>query len=212
MAFFAAIACFAPGRETVNGSTAQSRRLCDSAAFPGFKYSIQFGCVTSERRCMGIWPVMQGHVLLTPTGSVRAIFFVTCRLLPRRGKLQGSGFERLTRVVQARREKYHFLLTAWVFLPDHGHAIIFPRFPVTISRVMESIKVGSTPRINAGRGESGLPWQPRFFDRAVRTVEEYYEGNITRGWNRFIGTRCGRGLWKGLRTGRGRACATTRGT
>jgi REP element-mobilizing transposase RayT len=81
----------------------------------------------------------------------------------------------LARVVGERREKYHFLLTAWVFLPDHWHAIIFPRFPLTISRVMESIKVGSTLRINASRRESGLLWQPRFFDRAVRTVKEYYQ-------------------------------------
>ena len=71
-----------------------------------------------------------------------------------------------------------FLLAAWVFLPDPaaaGHAVIFPGFPVTISRVMESIKVGSTLRINAGRGERGLLWQPRFFDRALRRVKEYYE-------------------------------------
>ena len=102
-------------------------------------------------------------------------FFVTCRLLPRREKLQGSEFERLAHVVRERREKYHFLLTAWVFLPDHWHAIIFPPYPLTISRAMESIKVGSTHRINSGRRESGLLWQPRFFDRAVRTVQEYYE-------------------------------------
>ena len=95
--------------------------------------------------------------------------------MPRRGKLQGSEFERLARVVQARREKYQFLLTAWVFLPDHWHAIILPRYPLTISRVMESIKVGSTQRLNSSRRESGLLWQPRFFDRAVRTVQEYYE-------------------------------------
>ena len=53
------------------------------------------------------------------------------------------------------------LPTAWVFLPDPaaaGHAIIFPRFPVTISRLMESIEVGSSLRINAGRGERGLLW------------------------------------------------------
>jgi putative transposase len=62
-----------------------------------------------------------------------------------------------------------------VFLPDHWLAIFFPRFPVTISRVMESIKVGSTHCTNAGRRESGLLRQPRFFDRAVRTVKEYYE-------------------------------------
>jgi len=35
--------------------------------------------------------------------------------------------------------------------------------------------VGSTHRINAGRRERGLLWQPRFFDRAVRTVKEYHE-------------------------------------
>ena len=56
-----------------------------------------------------------------------------------------------------------------------GHAVINPRFPDTILRVRESIKVGSTLRINAGRGERGLLWQPRFFDRALRSVKEYYE-------------------------------------
>ena len=40
---------------------------------------------------------------------------------------------------------------------------------------MEAIKVGSTLRINTSRKESGLLWQSRFFDRAVRTVKEYYE-------------------------------------
>ena len=102
-------------------------------------------------------------------------FFISCRLLPRRGRLTESELGRLARVVRERREKYHFLLTAWVFLPDHWHAIFFPRFPVTISTVMESIKVASTLRINADREQSGLLWQPRFFDRAVRTVKEYYE-------------------------------------
>jgi REP element-mobilizing transposase RayT len=81
----------------------------------------------------------------------------------------------LARVLRERREEHHFLLTAWVFLPDHWHAILFPRFPLTISRVMESIKVGSTLRINVSRKKSGLLWQPRFFDRALRSVKEYYE-------------------------------------
>ena len=67
-------------------------------------------------------------------------FFITCRLLPHRRMLEESEFDCLAGVLRERREKHHFLLTAWVFLPDHWHAIIFPRFPVTISRVMESIK------------------------------------------------------------------------
>jgi hypothetical protein len=57
-------------------------------------------------------------------------------------------------------------------LPDHWRAIIFLRDPLSISRVMESIKVDSTHRLNSSRRESGLLWQPRFFDRAMRTVQE----------------------------------------
>ena len=81
----------------------------------------------------------------------------------------------MARVIRERRQKHRFLLTAWVILPDHWHAIVFPRHPLTISDVMEAIKVGSTLHINASRRESGLLWQPRFFDRALRTVKEYHE-------------------------------------
>ncbi len=35
--------------------------------------------------------------------------------------------------------------------------------------------MGSTLRINAARGETGVLWQGRFFDRALRTVKEYQE-------------------------------------
>jgi REP element-mobilizing transposase RayT len=77
-----------------------------------------------------------------------------------------------------------FLLTAWVFLLDQKPqsfweaklcATVNPRLPVSISRVMKSIKVGSTLRIKAGRKESGVLWPARFFDRALRSVKEYNE-------------------------------------
>ena len=102
-------------------------------------------------------------------------FFLSCRVLPTRRNLDPGEFACLAEVVQQRRKAHGFLLTAWVFLPDHWHAIIFPRFPLTISRVMESIKVGATLRINRARGERGVLLQGRFFDRALRTVKEYNE-------------------------------------
>jgi hypothetical protein len=74
-------------------------------------------------------------------------FFITCRLLPHRRMVEESEFECLAGVVRERREKHHFVLTAWVFLPDPaaaGHAIIFPRFPVTISRVMDQGKAAES--------------------------------------------------------------------
>jgi putative transposase len=102
-------------------------------------------------------------------------FFITCRLLPRRRILSESEFDCLAQVIAERRAEHGFLLTAWVFMPDHWHAIFYPAHPLTISTVMECIKVGATKRINGARRECGLLWQPRFFDRALRTVQEYGE-------------------------------------
>ena len=100
-------------------------------------------------------------------------FFVSCRLLPRRRTLSPSEFATLAQVIQERRAEHKFLFTAWVFLPDHWHAIFYPPPPLTISRVMQAIKDGATKRINRTRREVGRLWQPRFFDRALRTVKEY---------------------------------------
>ena len=102
-------------------------------------------------------------------------FFVTCRLLSRRQILTPAEFATLAHVIQERRTEHGFLLTAWIFLPDHWHAVFYPRYPLTISRVMEAIKDGATKRINRSRREVGMLWQPRFFDRALRTVREYNE-------------------------------------
>ncbi len=102
-------------------------------------------------------------------------FFVTCNRRRTRGELSEDDFAILAQVLEVRRAVHGFLLTAWVFLPDHWHAILGPRFPLTISRVLEAIKVGSTRRINAQRRERGELWQGRFFDRALRTVKEYSE-------------------------------------
>jgi REP element-mobilizing transposase RayT len=102
-------------------------------------------------------------------------FFISCRLLPRRRIFSEWEFAGLARVIDERRHEHGFLLTAWVFLPDHWHAIFYPAHPLTISRVMESIKDGATKRINRCREASGVLFQPRFFDRALRTVREYHE-------------------------------------
>jgi len=98
-------------------------------------------------------------------------FFITCRVLPWRGILTASEFACLGAVIHERRKKHGFLLGAWVFLPNHWHAIFYPPYPLTISTVMESIKVGATKRINYFRGELGLLFPPRFLDRALRTVK-----------------------------------------
>ena len=106
---------------------------------------------------------------------MRPVVFVTCRVHRLRRQLSDAELSVLTRLVREPRQAQQFLLTAWVLLPDHWHAIIFPRCPMTLSRVMESIKVSATRLINHDRGGRGVLLQRRFFDRALRTVKEFRE-------------------------------------
>ncbi len=110
-------------------------------------------------------------------------FFVTCRLFHGRSHLGEAEFGLLVASIQSRRAAQCFMLTVWVFLPDHWHAILYPRYPATISGGMESIKVSSTRLIHGARGDAGRLWQGRFFDRALRTVKEYHEKVAYIHWN-----------------------------
>jgi REP element-mobilizing transposase RayT len=92
-------------------------------------------------------------------------FFIACRLLPRRRHLSDPEFATLAQVIAKRRPEHRFLLTAWVFLPDRGHAIFYPRHPPT--RVMEAIKDGATKRINHSRG--GMAKKSRRGTQKART-------------------------------------------
>jgi REP element-mobilizing transposase RayT len=84
-------------------------------------------------------------------------FFVTVRLLPRRIILQEDDFRLLARSLAKMRRKHGFTLTAWVFLPDYWHAIIYPTYPLSISVVFKAIKVSSMIAINVARGTGGEP-------------------------------------------------------
>lgn len=110
-------------------------------------------------------------------------FFVTCRVFRTRRLLSERELECFAEAFESRRKEFSFLITAWVLLPNHWHAILFPRYPLTISQVMSSVKASSTKRINRMRGDAGVLWQGRFFDRALRTVKEYRETVDYIHWN-----------------------------
>jgi REP-associated tyrosine transposase len=102
-------------------------------------------------------------------------FFVTVNLRRDRGKLDERDYTQLVATLARMRSRRGFLLTAWVFLPDHWHAIVYPRSPASISQVIKAVKVSSMIAINRVRHEAGELWQGRFFDHALRTVKEYHE-------------------------------------
>src|SRR5271169_1538274 len=101
--------------------------------------------------------------------------FVTVDLLRSRSKLEERDYKGLAIALARMRAKHRFALTAWVFLPDHWHAIIYPPHPLSISRAISAVKVSSMIAINHGRQEKGELWQERFFDHALRTMKEYWE-------------------------------------
>jgi putative transposase len=102
-------------------------------------------------------------------------FFIVVRLLRRREKFTEPDFALLARAFNRARGLHPFYLTAWVFLPDHWHCICAPVYPITISLAMKSVKQSSMSAVNQRWGAEGELWQPRFFDRALRTVKEYNE-------------------------------------
>jgi len=78
-------------------------------------------------------------------------------------------FTLLARAFNRARASHRFFLTAWVFLPDHWHGIVAPRYPETIS--IKSVKQSSMTGINQHRGTEGELWQPHFFDRAIPSAD-----------------------------------------
>jgi len=102
-------------------------------------------------------------------------FFITCNLRWSRRTLDVHDFGRRARSLARMRAKHGFALTAWVLLPDHWHAILYPPHPLAISDLLKVLKVSSMVAVNRGRRETGELWQGRFFDHALRSVKEYWE-------------------------------------
>ena len=98
-------------------------------------------------------------------------------------RFETRDYERLATSLARMRRKHGFAVTAWVFLPDHWHAIIYPPYPLTISTVFKAVKVSSMIGINVRRRERGELWQDRFYDHALRTVREYNEKVAYIHWN-----------------------------
>jgi REP-associated tyrosine transposase len=105
-------------------------------------------------------------------------FFVTCNVhRDAHGKscMTEEDFAELAAVIVSTRERLKFLLTAWVFLPDHWHAVIFSPYPLTISKVRKVIKSRSTLGWRHEGEITGKLWQARFYEHALRTVKEYHD-------------------------------------
>jgi putative transposase len=77
-------------------------------------------------------------------------------------------------VLQHYRRQRKYLLHEFVLMPDHFHLLLTPA--ATLERALQLIKGGFSFRARKELGELGFGgeiWQPSFYDRRVRDIEEY---------------------------------------
>jgi len=103
------------------------------------------------------------------------IFFTTCNLSRGCRELNDEEFAMILQVLDNLRRKLKFLLCGYVLMPDHWHALIFPPYPLTISKTMELVKSSSSGRLNRNRGTKGHNWEHQFWDRFIRDKQEFRE-------------------------------------
>ena len=66
----------------------------------------------------------------------------------------------------------HFLLHAYVVMPDHVHLILTPQ-NVTLERAMQYIKGGFSHRYNAEKNVKSVLWQKGYTDHRIRDAKDY---------------------------------------
>jgi putative transposase len=101
------------------------------------------------------------------------IFFITSNVLQGHQELAGQEFNLIIQVLEQTHRRLGYALCGYVLMPDHWHALIWPRYPLTISEVLKEIKEISARRLNRRRQTNGHFWQHRYWDRFVRNEKEF---------------------------------------
>ena len=103
------------------------------------------------------------------------IFFVTCNVAQGVESLSPPERNLLLKAISEARQRLHFLLFAYVVMPNHWHGLILPAPRQTIGAVLHAIKRTSALRVNRRRGTTGSLWQARFFEGFLRRVRDFSE-------------------------------------
>jgi putative transposase len=77
-------------------------------------------------------------------------------------------------VIKEAREKYGFRLANFCIMPTHFHLLIIPGPGADLSQIMAWIKTQSAKRWNYIHGSTGHLWGNRFFERIIKTPEDFF--------------------------------------
>jgi len=100
------------------------------------------------------------------------VYFITASTFQKQKLFQSDRFSLpfIDTLIDYRLQR-KFLLHEFVVMPNHFHLLITPI--VTLGRAMQLIKGGFSHRSRKDLGYAGELWQPSYYDRRVRDVEEY---------------------------------------
>ena len=101
------------------------------------------------------------------------IFFITINLRRALPPLTEDELTLVANSLTESRRRLGFSLFGYVLMPDHWHALIWPAYPLTISRAVQDIKWNTATALNRSRQTSGTIWQRQFWDRFVRHGSEF---------------------------------------
>jgi len=103
------------------------------------------------------------------TGS--GTYFITASTFQKQNLFQSARFSLpFIGTLLSYRLQRKYLLHEFVVMPNHFHLLITP--VVSLERALQFIKGGFSYRVKKELGYAGEIWQPSYYDRRVRDVEE----------------------------------------
>jgi putative transposase len=108
-----------------------------------------------------------------PRGSTgRATYFITASTFQKQNLFQSERFSLpFIETLLHYRLQRKYLLREFVIMPNHFHLLITPTS--SLEQAVQFIKGGFSYRARKELGFAGEIWQPSYYDRRVRDVEEY---------------------------------------
>jgi putative transposase len=101
-----------------------------------------------------------------------SVYFITASTFQRKPLFHKKPLAKLfLEVLFQYRDKKNYLLHEFVLMPDHFHLLLSPT--VTLERSLQLIKGGFSFRAKKDLEYTGEIWQPSYYDRRVRGVEDY---------------------------------------
>jgi putative transposase len=101
-----------------------------------------------------------------------SVYFVTASAFQKQSLFQSDRFSLpFIETLLNYRLQRRYLLHEFVVMPTHFHLLITPM--LTLERALQLIKGGFSYRAKRELGYASEIWQPSYYDRRVRNVEEY---------------------------------------